>query len=147
MTQNTPSTTNAYPDTQMKQLGMDMVQCIANCTEAHNACVVTYQYCLKQGGKHAEAQHLRLMLDCADITRVSADFMLRNSDLHGYTCALCAQICGQTAQDCSRFGDDGQMNSCATILQRCADSCSEMAKNAGVLNPNNTQLPYQRSQP
>ncbi|HWO93290.1 MAG TPA: four-helix bundle copper-binding protein [Dehalococcoidia bacterium] len=103
-------------------------QCIDNCTECHNVCIETVQYCLEMGGKHAEAQHIRRLLDCAEICALSADYMLRGSDMHRRTCAVCADACERCAQDCERFGDDEMMRRCAEICRACAQSCREMAR-------------------
>jgi hypothetical protein len=109
----------------------DMQACIEECTSCHNICAETVAYCLEQGGRHAEPAHIRLLLDCADICRTSADFMLRGSELHGYTCGICAAICELCAQDCERFGDDEMMRRCAEACRSCADSCRQMASIAG----------------
>jgi hypothetical protein len=82
------------------------------------------------GGKHAEQAHVRVMADCAQICAVSADFMLRASDLHGRTCGVCAEACERCADDCDRVGGGGQdprMKQCADLCRRCAASCRRMA--------------------
>ena len=84
-------------------------------------------HCLQQGGRHAEASHIQLLLDCVDICRTSADFMLRGSDLHTLTCGVCAQVCERCAQDCEQMGDDEMMRRCAEACRRCAESCRRMA--------------------
>src|SRR5206468_6305763 len=43
-----------------------MLVCIQNCQDCHRACLQTLTYCMKQGGRHAEPEHLRLLMDCAD---------------------------------------------------------------------------------
>ena len=60
----------------------EMQQCIQNCVECHRVCLETITHCLREGGKHAEAAHIGLMLDCAQICQTSADFMIRGSGLH-----------------------------------------------------------------
>ena len=107
--------------------GPEMQRCIDNCTACHGVCVETIAHCLQKGGKHAEASHVRLLEDCAEICQTSADFMLRGSDLHGRTCAACAEVCARCADDCARFGDDQQMKRCADLCRRCTDSCRAMA--------------------
>ncbi len=88
----------------------------------------TVTHCLQMGGKHAEAAHIRLLLDCAEICATSANFMLRGSELHARTCAVCAEICERCAEDCERIGpDDEMMQRCAEMCHRCADSCRRMA--------------------
>ena len=105
-----------------------MHECINNCTNCHNICMETVMHCLQMGGKHAEAVHIRLLLDCAEICATSANFMLRGSDLHPRTCAVCAEACERCADDCERIGpDDQMMQRCAEMCRRCADSCRRMA--------------------
>jgi hypothetical protein len=76
---------------------------------------------------HAEPNHIRVMMDCAEICQTSANFMLRGSDLHVHTCAACAEICDRCAADCERMADDTRMAACAEMCRRCADSCRSMA--------------------
>jgi hypothetical protein len=104
-----------------------MQECIQACTDCHNICIETAAYCLQQGGKHAEASHIRTLLDCAEICQTSANFMLRGSLLHGRTCGVCAELCEACAQSCAPMGDDAQMQACAQICRRCAESCRRMA--------------------
>lgn len=106
----------------------EMQQCIQDCLNCHSICVATVAHCLQMGGPHAEAQHIRLLLDCAEICQTSANFMLRGSDLHGRTCGACAEVCARCAEDCARFGDDPQMQACADMCRRCAESCRRMAQ-------------------
>jgi hypothetical protein len=107
----------------------EMRQCIENCTNCHQVCLRAIQHCLGMGGKHAEQKHIRVMADCAQICAVSADFMVRMSDLHPRTCGVCAEACQRCADDCDRVGggSDTQMKQCADTCRRCADSCRRMA--------------------
>ena len=112
----------------MGQMSGEMQQCIQNCTDCHRICVETTMHCLHMGGKHAEAKHIRLMMDCAQICQTSADFMLRMSNFHQRTCGICAEVCDQCADDCERVDrNDAQMKACADMCRRCADSCRRMA--------------------
>jgi hypothetical protein len=104
-----------------------MRECIQNCTECHNVCVETIDHCLRLGGPHAAAGHIRLLLDCAQICATSADFMLRGSDFHPPVCGVCAEVCDRCAESCEQFGDDAQMRRCAGLCRRCAESCRHMA--------------------
>jgi hypothetical protein len=107
-------------------LSQEMQECIQNCLSCHGICLNTVTHCLQMGGVHAEASHIRLMLDCAEICQTSANFMLRNSNLHHMTCGVRAEICTRCAEDCERF-DDPQMRACAKMCRQCADSCQRMA--------------------
>ncbi|MBD1922482.1 four-helix bundle copper-binding protein [Funiculus sociatus GB2-A5] len=112
----------------MQQMSQEMQQCIQNCQDCHSICLQTaVTYCLPTGGMHAEPDHIRLMLDCAEICQTSANFMLRGSDLHTRTCGICAEICQRCAENCDRMSDDAQMKECADMCRRCAESCRQMA--------------------
>ncbi len=104
----------------------EMEQCIQNCTDCHHICLETVSHCLEMGGEHAEVNHIRLLLDCAEICQTSANFMIRGSEFHARTCGVCAEICERCAADCERFGDEF-MNQGAQICRRCAESCRQMA--------------------
>jgi hypothetical protein len=110
------------------QISADMRECIDNCTNCHNICLETIAHCLQMGGKHAETAHVRLLMDCAEICATSANFMLRGSDLHSRTCAVCAEVCKRCADDCEQLADgDEQMLRCAEMCRRCAESCRRIA--------------------
>jgi hypothetical protein len=113
------------------QQSAEMRKCIENCSNCHNICLETVQHCLIMGGKHAEASHIRLLLDCAQICATSADFMLRGSEFHARTCGVCAEVCERCAEDCERLaGDDELMLRCAGMCRQCAESCRAMAEMA-----------------
>lgn len=108
-----------------------MLACIQNCQDCHRACLQTLTYCMGLGGRHAAPDHLRLLMDCADICAVSAAFMLRASDLHAHTCAACAEVCRRCAEDCDAMGDDLRMKALADTCRHCAESCAAMADGHG----------------
>jgi hypothetical protein len=106
---------NDMPDTLM--------DCIEDCTDCHAVCIETVTHCLHIGGRYAEPDHIRLLLDCADICQTSANYLLRSSDLHALTCQACAGVCDRCAQDCERLGDDPRVQGCIEACRRCAESC------------------------
>lgn len=108
----------------------EMQQCIEDCLACHRICVETTAYCLRMGGRHVEADHLTLMLDCAEICQTSANFMLRGSALHAVTCRACAEVCERCADDCASFSGDQMMQQCAEMCRQCAESCWHMAGEA-----------------
>ena len=73
----------------MAQPSPELQPCIERCQACHAVCLqMAATHCLQVGGKHVEPAHFRLMLDCAQICQTSADFMLRQSELHAQLCAL-----------------------------------------------------------
>ena len=113
---------------QHQPIDHEMEVCIENCTECHRICLETMEYCLGMGGKHADAEHIALLADCAQICQTSADFMIRDSRLHQQICAACAAVCRRCADDCAALGaGDEQMQECAEQCAICEESCAEMA--------------------
>jgi hypothetical protein len=84
-------------------------------------------HCLETGGDHVRAQHFRLLMDCAVICAMAADFMLHKSQFHHALCGLCADVCKTCADDCAALAD---MDDCARACQACAEQCGAMAKPA-----------------
>ena len=104
-----------------------MRSCIDECQSCHEVCVETLTHCLSMGGEHAEAEHIRSLIDCAQICSTSADFMLRGSGAHADVCDVCADVCEECAQSCEEL-DGEEMKRCADQCRRCGESCREMAK-------------------
>ena len=105
-----------------------MQQCIQDCLDCYQTCLHdATNHCLETGGKHVEPTHFRLMINCAEICRTAADFMLSNSSLHGRVCAACAEVCEACAQSCEEVGD---MDECVRACRECAESCREMTGEA-----------------
>jgi hypothetical protein len=105
---------------------MEMERCIDNCTNCHRICLDTAARHFR-GEEEIAKTHVRLLLDCAEICATSADFMIRGSEMHAYTCQACATICDRCADQCDRMGEDPYMAACAEICRRCAETCREMA--------------------
>ena len=98
----------------------DALECLRTCEE-------TLSYCLHQGGRHVEAEHMKLIIDCAEICSTTAAFMQRRSRYMAETSRVCAEVCQACAVDCAQFQGDQQMMRCVDACRRCADSCTEMA--------------------
>ena len=102
-----------------------MDDCIRQCWECRDVCQdMLYVHCLPMGGKHAAAEHVRLMVDCIQACLTAADFMRRGSRLHASVCSACADICEACADSCDRIGGE-DMKRCAETCRACAKSCRE----------------------
>ena len=111
-----------------RMMTAEMQSCIEECLECHRICVETATHCLALGGKHASAEHIGTLLDCAEICQTSANFMLRGSHDHHEVCGVCAVICDRCAKSCeSLAGQDDLMRRCAQACRRCSESCRNMA--------------------
>jgi hypothetical protein len=81
-------------------------------------------YCLEAGGKHVEATHFRLMMNCAELCQTSTNFMLSKSAFHVNVCGICADVCEACAKSCEAIGD---MDECVKACRECAASCRTIA--------------------
>lgn len=118
--------------------------CVALCLECHEAVTQCLFHCLGRGGEHASPAHIRMMMDCAEITRVAADFMLRESAQHNYTCGVCSKICEHCADDCEGLDpEDEHMRRCAEICRRCAESCYTMAAHHSPMKDGNEEARHE----
>jgi hypothetical protein len=125
------STLDAVEDQQaIKGTGTEHLDCLNECIECHNMCTETLVHCLEKDGGRSGRSHMRLLMDCADICQISANYLLRGSDLHRITCRACADICDRCAEACANFKNDDQMQNCAEVCWSCAASCQQMAAGA-----------------
>ncbi|GAA2580339.1 hypothetical protein GCM10010399_07620 [Dactylosporangium fulvum] len=75
-----------------------------------------------------DAQMMRMMMDCAEISRLCADMMSRMSPMHMEMSAMCMRACMMCADMAtSRMPDDAQMRKLAEMCRTCAESCRTMA--------------------
>lgn len=105
----------------------EMDQCIHACGECHDIAIHAIHDCLKKGGKHADAHHIGLLQDCAQMCHTAEDFMLRHSHLHHATCGACAEVCEACAKSCEELGD----NDCAAACRKCVETCRKCAASKG----------------
>ncbi len=106
----------------------EMKKCIQLCRDCHAMCIQTIAHCLKFGGRHATPDHIRLMVDCAQMCATSADYMVRESPFHDRICRLCSELCKECEKDCQQVaGDDQMVKECIEMCRKCAASCERMA--------------------
>ena len=111
---------------QKGTLDKEVQKCVDACIRCYEVCTTTATYCMQQGGMHAELTQLLALLDCAEMCRVSANFMLRGSASHLSTCALCQEICTTCAESCEQIPEDDVLRRCAEECRACAEACERM---------------------
>ena len=110
---------------QPSPMSQDVQQCVERCLDCYRVCRQTaMNHCLETGGDHVAPDHFRLMINCSDICKTAADFLLGNSRLLAQVCAACAEVCDACAASCENLGD---MESCARACRECAQSCRALA--------------------
>jgi hypothetical protein len=122
----------------MQQRPTDMQRCIDRCLDCYQTCISTaMSHCPPQGGKHVEGRHLGLMLNCAELCRTAAEFVMSNSPLHVRVCAACAEVCDACAESCEQVGG---MAECVQACRACATSCRQMSASSASIGTVTTGL-------
>jgi len=103
---------------------VEMQQCIQDCLNCHAVCMQVADKYRQGGSEQANAEHMYMLLDCAEMCLTSAHFMQHNSPLYGYTCQTCAQVCTHCANMCEQMGNSDCVNAC----RACAESCQQITK-------------------
>ena len=99
--------------------------CIAACHLCHDTCLrLALTSCLELGGAHVRPEHLRLLLNCAELCRTTAHFVATDSSLYAQVCGLCANVCHACARSCDEVG---QMEACAEVCAQCERECRRLS--------------------
>ncbi len=111
--------------TSSKVMSMpSMREAIGSCLACHTLCLkMATVHCPDLGGKHVIKGHLGMLINCAELCKTSADFMISESPLHSRVCLICAEVCEACAKSCIQVG---QMQDCVDECLRCAKSCRAM---------------------
>jgi hypothetical protein len=109
------------------RMGKQVTSATGELRDCQDQCIACIQHCLRTGGMHAEARHIRTLFDCASLCEAAAGFLARQSDFHPRVCGICAEMCDLCAASCERIKDDEEMRACAKVCRRCAETCRAMA--------------------
>ncbi|MGE3610434.1 MAG: four-helix bundle copper-binding protein [Bacteriovoracaceae bacterium] len=102
-------------------------RCITDCLQSFETCTSSIQHCLQEGGVHADPRHMSLMIECARICQLSAEFMLSGSPYAQDLCNVCSLICEECAISCDSIDPrDGILKECAEFCRKCSVSCRNM---------------------
>ena len=93
------------------------------CADACNHCAVS---CLFEKQRHELARCIHLDMDCAEVCRMAASYMARNSELAMELCAFCAHVCDMCAEECERHPMK-HCQECAKACRACAQECRAMS--------------------
>jgi hypothetical protein len=104
-------------------------EAIQDCLECHRVCVRTFGHllALEPDAELATPEQLNLLVDCADICRMAADYMMRFSEFNVRAADLCCEICRRCQQLCELpSGEDPVVLECVSACARCANSCKRV---------------------
>jgi ATP-dependent RNA circularization protein (DNA/RNA ligase family) len=115
---------------EQQRLGIspEVRRCIESASDCYTTCTETLTYSLENGSRFSEPRHLRLLIDCAEISQTTQNTLLRGSELGQLLTTVCTEACEKVAESCRELDEtDEQLAECAEVCMRCADSCRELA--------------------
>ena len=108
--------------------------CIEACNDCADACDHCAVACLAEPDPGKMARCIRLDIDCAEICRLAAGYMARDSECAMQICEQCAEVCELCGEECARHPME-HCKACAEACRRCAEECRRMAAQGGKERP------------
>ncbi len=99
--------------------------CVEACNDCADACDHCAIACLAEANAGKMARCIRLDMDCAQICRLAAAYMSRDSEMVDVILELCAQACETCAEECAQHPLE-HCRQCAEVCRRCAEECRMM---------------------
>ena len=100
--------------------------CIQACLKCAVACDTCAASCLAEDDVKMMARCIQTDIDCADMCRLAAALMARESEFAKSFCSLCAKACRACAEECKKHEAD-HCQECANACLACAEECERMA--------------------
>lgn len=95
-------------------------ECAAVCDHCATAC-------LSEPDPASMAKCIRLAIDCADLCRLNAGFLARDSSELARISGFCAEICEACAAECEKF-DHSHCQECAKACRLCVEECRRVGE-------------------
>lgn len=118
------SQSQAGQSQQMGSASSSMLTCMQACQQCHEACRKAAFGLSPAAAQDLAADDVRLLMECAELCQLSANWQLAGSQYCRQICAVCAEVCRQCQDRCN---DNEGMQECAAACQRCAESCAAMS--------------------
>ena len=125
------STTPSSLPTSTPGPSSEMQSCIEACHACAAACEHCASSCLAEPHVADMQRCIRRDWDCADLCRLAAAALSRNSEMSAAICRLCAEACDACGAECA-LHDHDHCERCAIACRRCADACRLMAQHLSV---------------
>ena len=107
-------------------MAQDIFQtCISECLACAAECDYCAASCLAEQDVRTMAHCIMLDMDCAQLCRLAASYMARDSEFAPAVCAMCAEVCEACADECAHHSM-AHCRMCAEACRRCAAECRRM---------------------
>ena len=101
--------------------------CIKACQKCVAECEHCATACSEEDNRKDLACCITLDRDCAAICALAAEMMARGSSFIKEICGLCAKICRDCGDECSKHQHMEHCKRCADACYQCAEECEKMA--------------------
>lgn len=105
--------------------------CIEACQHCADACDHCATACLHEQDVAPLARCIALDVDCAQLCRLAAGLMARDSENAPLLCGTCATLCERCADECEKHAHMAHCKACAEACRRCAEECHRMEVGQG----------------
>ncbi len=103
--------------------------CAEACLGCATACECCMTACLSEADVGTLVESIRLDHDCAEICRLAAAWLQRDSRFAGTICEICAIVCTACGDECERHPTEN-CRACAKACRKCAELCRTMVGGA-----------------
>lgn len=93
----------------------------AQCTRCYDACHI-------EKDKKDLEKCMKLDEECAEICRLTAVRLEKNSENSDKYLKLCSEICESCATECEKHADLEYCKKCAEVCRKCAEMCLQPAQ-------------------
>ncbi|MDF2451891.1 MAG: hypothetical protein K0S26_1395 [Bacteroidota bacterium] len=98
-----------------------LLEILAECAAECNKCAMA---CLEEPHVKMMTNCIKLDIDCAQFSSVTAAFVARNSDHAIHLLNECSEICTKCAEECGKHQED-HCQRCAAMCRKCAAACRQ----------------------
>jgi hypothetical protein len=102
---------------------MNLDRCVEHCLDAARSCEEAWFHARSMDGPANDEALFAALSDAARVGTLSADRLLRVTDLTPMLANVCAEIVTRAAHACSGYRDDEILSFCAESCMACADAC------------------------
>jgi hypothetical protein len=103
---------------------LTLIQIINDCAVECEKCATA---CLNEKEVHMLAVCIMNDRDCADICRLTATLLARNSEHAKHMIPECIEMCKKCAAECEKHNHMEHCKKCADACLKCMEACKNMA--------------------
>ncbi|MBS8241530.1 four-helix bundle copper-binding protein [Marinobacter lipolyticus] len=100
--------------------------CIAACSRCAATCDYCSVACLEEDNVKEMVRCIRLDVDCANVCRLTAGALARESECLSTMARACAEVCQACGDECGKH-DHTHCQDCARACKECAELCRDIA--------------------